>query len=536
MFSNLFGKKKQEVHPLSTESGIQMLLKGLPRDDLGFLGGVDHLLESIPECMGEIGLADCLRAALRIDQTTRAVVSSLLRNYLDPESDRYLSNALQDKLSYHVDSLCAVYGMVAGEDVSAVPDTRRGYESLPPDILRGVGTEFFSMWGLGRRLTKFRYRRPGADSWQRAHAMLRCLSKCGVLATDAVSIDLQPDNSIFREYLNVVYVALAPVANLAPQQLEFVANMVAEAESLDCLSEPDDNTTHVIDMSGDLGPIPYKPDYWAADGAVLRYLSVSSLRPVVERFHEALKANTPLPKRFASLPISRSQVAGVLSSLKIHWTNEPPSRSNDRISSIEAMRGALGFVPALRLVEISEKARSDEPTSNNPHSELLNRLWHLEEQIESNKFEDWVQIDGNDEGLGVTIPAILSRHVAGSLVSMRYADEPGWHLGLIRRVGLDSAGKPRLGLHIFPGTPKIVQVHLPNKPHAGSGVKESREGGFKAIACESGSNQLLIPTGMYAENLELDFSIGSVKHHVCLTGLIESGPDYELVEFAELKQ
>ena len=527
MFGSLFGKKK-EIHPVATQAGLDAILQGLPHDDIYFLGALDDWLDDIPNLVDEIGLEACLRAALRLNQASRRVVSGLLRDYLTPGSNRHLSRMIQDKLRTHTERLCGVYRMVIrGTEASSAQTAKHGNANLSPELLKSVGLAYFQVLGLGFRLAKFRYRKAGAESWHQAHEMLLYFQRVGSV-TGALSLPKDIRDEIFREYLRIVCLALVPMNNLSPQQLEFVARMLANVENIKCLSEPAADTTHLVDISADVGPIPYKPDYWAADGAILFYLSVTSLRVVVQKYQEALKKNIPLPREFASLPINQSQVAGVLSALSIHWTNQPPNRGTDRIVAIEAMRGALGFAPALHLVEITEKAHGEGPVTD-PHSERLNRLWQLEEQVDKHRLEDWTQLDGNDDGLGVSIPMIRSQHVAGGLVSMRYADESGWHLGIVKRVGIDNDGSFRLGLRTFHGSPRIAEIDLSERPVEGTDAGTA----VRAIAFDTSDNQLLIPTGTYVEGLKLSVTVGSLKRNVQLIRLIESGPDFELVEFAD---
>lgn len=528
MFGSLFGKKKKEIHPVATEAGLDAILQGLPHDDIYFLGALDDWLDDIPKLVNEIGLEACLRAALYLDNASRRVVSGLLRDYLTPGGDRHLSRLIQDKLRTHSERLCGIYHMVIrGNDALSAPAAKYGNANLSQALLKSVGIEYFHVLGMGLRLAKFRYRKAGAESWHQAHEMLRFfLGNGGV--TGAVSLRKDIRDEIFREYLKIVCLALVPMNNLSPQQLEFVARMLASVEDIQCLSQPAADTTHLVDISTDVGPIPYKPDYWAADGAILFYLSVTSLRVVVQKYQEALKKNIPLPREFANLPINQSQVAGVLSALSAHWTNQPPNRTSDRIAAIEAMRGALGFAPALHLVEITEKAHGEGPITD-AHSDLLNRLWQLEEQVDKRKLEDWTQVDGNDDGVGVAIPTISAQHVAGSLVSMRYADEAGWHLGIVKRVSIDKDGSSRLGLRTFHGSPRVVQINLSEMPVEDSDAAKA----FRAIVFDTSENQLLIPTGTYVEGLKLNFAIDSTTRNVQLTRLIESGPDFELVGFSD---
>lgn len=525
MFSRFFSTRKKDNHPLSSEAGIQALLEGMPREDLGFLVAIDGWLEAIPEFLAELGPAGCLNAVYRLDQASRPAVSNLLRDYLGSEENRHLSLVIHNRLSRHVAIVCAAYNLVA--TLNSGP----GEGTASQDILRAVGTGFFRVWGLGYRLARFRYRALGGESWQHGHTMLNFLSKNGMLATTAGAFRLDSTGNPFREYLNGLYLVLAPASNLSPQQIEFVARLVDEAESLICLAEPDDHTTHLIDLSGNVGPVPCKPGSRTPDGVSVRYLSTSTLRMDVQRIQDAMEAGKPVPKWFSTLPISRSQIVGALSAVVVHWSQEPPNRRSDRIVAFEAMRGTMGFEPALRLVEISEKARSDEPTKD-ARADLLNRLWRLEEQVGRNKIEDWVQVDGSDDGLGITIPTLLPRHVAGSLVAIRYAEEPGWHLGLVRRIGNSKDGKPKLGLETFPGNPVSVDAYFADPAESGLEAGENLQNGFKAIAFDSDDNQLLIPTGTYAENRKLKFAFGTLSYQVRLTHLIESGPDYELVNYA----
>lgn len=528
MFGSLFGKKKQGSYPVATEDGIDAILKGMPRDDMHFLGAVDDWLEDIAKLIDQIGLNACLRAALRFDTASRPTVSGLLRDYLTPGSERHLSKLINDKLAIHAERLRAAYSLVAfSNSAMSAQNGNNGDGKLSLDVLKAVGQEYFRVLGLDFRLAKFRYRKPGPESWHQAHAMLRFFQKQPGQASGASTHEDLRDE-VFREYLRVVCLALVPMNNLSPQQLEFVARMLANAKNIECLAEPTTDTTHLIDISTDVGPIPYKPDFWAADGAILYYLSVTSLQGLVRQFQESLEQNAPLPREFATLPIARNQVTAVLSALTAHWTNQPPNRSSDRIVAIEAMRGAVGFGPALNLVEITEKART-EGLIEDPQSDLLNRLWRLEDKVDKHKLEEWTQVDGNHEGVGVTIPTILSQHVAGSLVSMRYADEPGWHLGVVRRVGIDASGVSRLGLKTFSGSPKVVELKLSEPP---SHISDTGAA-IRGIAFDSNDNQLLIPTGTYVEGLKIGFSLNSIQRNVSLIRLVESGPDFELVEFTD---
>lgn len=530
MFSKLFGKKKQESHPIATEAGLNALLGGMPSDDSNFVGAVDEWLQDIPKLVNQVGLEICVRAALHFDQASRRVVSGLLRDYLSTESGRHLSKLIHQRLHFHAEKLCTIYSLILGGDGDS-DDNTAGHTAtaLNPEILKAVGIAYYRALGLIYRLAKYRYQTPAANSWRQAHVMLCHFRDRKILTIQASGAYVAGDSSgdIFSEYLQIVYLALVPVSNLSPQQLEFVVRMLGSVEMLHCALEPGQETTHMIDISTDVGPIPYKQDFWAADGAILLYLSLSSLHGVLEKFQEALGKKLPLPREFADLPINRSQVVGVLSVLSTHWSNKPPNRSSDRIADIEAMRGALGFSPALHLVEITEKANSDTPLTD-PHSELLNRLWQLEEKIDKRKLEDWTQVDGSDGGVGVSIPMIQAQHVTGSLVSMRYAEEPGWHLGIVRRVGIEKDGSARLGLKTFPGSPKLVEIHLAED--ATQSVTEPTP--IRGITFDGDNHQLLIPTGTYAEGLKVSFELDSVQRDVYLIHLTESGPDFELVEYA----
>ena len=528
MFRELFGISKHKAHPVSTESGLSKLIREMPSDDFGFINAVDEWLQDIPTLVDEIGLEACLLATLRLDRTSRHVVSSLLRDYLTDESDRHLSKPLHHKLNAHADMLCCAYRLVGdGDHGVRGKAAKRTRMDLRPEILKAVRLEYFRALGLAFRLAKLRYQRPGAKFWHQAHAMLRHFHD-QERRTDASSAGYDRNSDFFHEYLQIVYLALVPIGNLSPQQLEFVVRMLAGVENFQCATEPGADTTHLIDISADVGPIPYKQDFWPAEGAILFYISVSSLQVVLKQFQEALEQEIPLPKDFADLPINRSQVVGLLSVLKTHWNNEPPNRCSDRITAIEAMRGAFGFGQALSLAEITAQAHGQGPVTD-PHSELLNRLWQLEEQVDQQRLEDWIQVDGSDEGVGVSIPIIRSRHVAGSLVSMRYADEAGWHLGIVKRVGINNDSSPRLGLKTFPGSPKVVRLQV-----SGPSVQSATTGaGINAITFDVNHHLLLIPAGSYAEGLKISFILDSIPHHGSLLHLIESGPDFELVEYSD---
>lgn len=320
MFSRFFGKSRKNDHPLASEAGIQALLEGMPREDLGFLVAIDGWLSAIPEFISELGKDGTLRAVQRLDWASREAVSNLLRDFLCSEENRHLSLVIHNRLTHHVGIVCSAYNLVAELDVA--PEA----EIASHDVLKAIGAGFFRIWGLGYRLARFRYRVLGDDFWQHGHRMLGFLVKNRALKASTGTFGLDSTSNLFREYLNAIYLMLAPSSNLSPQQIEFVARLVDKAESLVCLAEPDAHVTHVIDLSGKSSPVPYQPGSRPSDGSSLRYLSTLSLRTEVQAILDAMEAKKPVPKWFSDFSISRSQILGALSAVVVYWSQEPPNR------------------------------------------------------------------------------------------------------------------------------------------------------------------------------------------------------------------
>jgi hypothetical protein len=151
------------------------------------------------------------------------------------------------------------------------------------------------------------------------------------------------------------------------------------------------------------------------------------------------------------------------------------------------------------------------------------------------QMDQWILADHSATGIGAVAPAVLSRHRIGALVCARESDGIDWRLGLIRRIGRDSANRPSIGLETL-AWPSICAMAKPvGEESAWARVVDGGGDGWSdAIICSLEGNQLILPSGTFVERLEVDVRSEVGRWRVRLEALLDHGADYDRIEFSRI--
>jgi hypothetical protein len=270
-------------------------------------------------------------------------------------------------------------------------------------------------------------------------------------------------------------------------------------------------------------------------------------------------------------PASAEQVESAIGILLTHWASKPPKRGGDRVSGRGGLRVMFGFDHARRMVaaaQFARKGRSMKYEGNDfarmirqfeetrfgrvaaPESAASEKaappdaeevaspmdiLLKLEIAGAQAQMEQWILVDQSATGIGAIAPAVLSRHRIGVLVCVRESDGIDWRLGLIRRIGRDSANRPSIGLEAL-AWPSICAMAKPVGEESAWAriVDGGGDGWYDAIIVSLDGNQIVLPAGTFVDRMQVDVRSEVGRWRVRLDTLLDHGADYDRMEFTRI--
>lgn len=558
MFKNLLsrfqGKAPQSDHPLASDERLNALMADIPESDpRRLLFDVDQLFADMEATIAEIGPTLALRALARLDQFARPSARHLLYRYLAKGEREYQSDSAWSTLDEHAALQFRAYRLFITPALDLPTDEDKVR-------MARCANRALMGWSLRKKLQHFRYRIPGPELWQEAHALLGVLGKLGLLKTVAAPYRNEPDSTPLAEYLIGVYLEFAPIGNLAPQQLEFIDGVVRHGHGLELSSVPGKLTSHVIDIAAAQGPQRYQPGEPALSSR--RYCSVATLRAPLMRFAAQYKTPDSAPEWLGHSPANRAQIESAVRILMAHWGGPPPKRGRDRVATSAAVKVMLGFGLARRMIAAAHFARMgrtlkyegndweamsrqfDETRFGSveednapvaieaPEEELAPAgiLSKLESAGDAAQMENWICVDRSESGMGFVVPAVLPRHRIGMLVCLRETDGIDWRLAVVRRIGRDAQNRPGIGVETL-GWPSICALAKPaGEESVWTKVTDGGGHGWSdAIIATVEGRELLLPAGTFFEGLDVDVRSESGLWRLRLESLLDRGQDYDRI-------
>jgi hypothetical protein len=548
LFSSVQGRfqEKQSDHPLGSAASLADVIAGVSRGDaMRQLFEIDEFLADTETTLAEIGVEAALRAVQTLDEAAQEGQAELLLRYLTP-GRYYLADSVWAVLDTHAGHLFTAYRLVQG--------------AMPPPQSSGDKQTFSRLtvrslraWALRKKLQYFRFRPIPESSWQAANELMRQTARLGLSMSACIAYPEGVTSTALREYLAGVYLDLAPVGSLNPQQVEFVDRFLrapGTAETLEFAVQPGVNSTHRLDLALPRGPVRSKDG--PTEGGELRFLGTARPRAALLKQVASLKTDETLPEWLRGLPINAELRMATIQALVLNWAPTPPQRSAARVPQAEQMRVVFGFGMARRMIAASHFARmgrsvdydgsdveqqfqeyrfgkidteaeikakaaaaamANEPKIVNPMV-VLQRLELLGEQAQ---MESWTQIDSSESGFGALIPAVLPRHRIGALIAVRFVEGIQWRLGLIRRLGRDAQNRPTIGIEALDWPSLCATARMPTE--------------MDALLVSHTQTQMILPEQTFREGLEVAVFSEESRLRVRLTKLLDRGADYDRIEF-----
>lgn len=563
LISRLQDKKKASGHPLASDAGLNALMAGIPESDpRRLLFDIDEWLAGMEATVQEIGPTLALRALARLDQFSRPGARHLLSRYLSIGEREYLTDSAWSSLETHAEHQFRCYRSFLTESMELATDDDRVR-------MARCAVRALMAWTLRKKLQHFRYRTPAAELWQDAHELLRLLGRLGLMKTRVAPYRNEEQTTPLGEYLIGLYLELAPIGNLVPQQVEFVENILRNCDGMELNPQPNEKSTHSIDLSVAKGPQRLKPGEPAVKGR--HFCSVLKLRGSLMGLAAQLKKTEGTPLWLGQLPASRKQIESAIPILMTYWAPAPPKRGKDRTGKKSELRVMLGFGLARRMIAAAHFARmgrsfeyrgndferitrqfdetrfgtvavKDEaagsaagvPAAAEPVSpmEILRRLETAGDQAQ---MERWTQVDSSATGIGVLVPAVLSRHRIGLLICFREADGLDWRMGLIRRIGRDAANRPGIGIETlaWPSLSALAKPIVEETAWTGT-VDGGGHGWSDAIIVHRDGRELILPANTFVAGMDVDVRSEAGLWRLRFESLLDRGPDYDRIEFTRI--
>ncbi|HTJ96768.1 MAG TPA: hypothetical protein VL381_04815 [Rhodocyclaceae bacterium] len=553
MFNKLVGlfQGEKSDHPLGSTENLDQTLSEIPLSDPArVLVDVANHLEDISRYDTELSPAAIRRALLHIDTFAQPFYNDLLLAFVLPGSREHNSDLVWSHLDRHSSILFLSY-------MHCLEVALRSNEDLSKEKMQlaQCATRAMQAWVERKKLQHFRYRPPDQEWWSEAHKLVGLASKHGVtnLAQTSYPDDTQT-RSTLHAYLAGLYLEMAPVSNLVTLQLEVLHRWLQlNAGSFEFGEMPYAGATHYIDLANPSTPMRYTSA--VTHTATLRYCSSRRLRTPLAQFANLLRRTEALPEWLEPFNKQRGDLEKLVQTLLQYWAEQPPERASPRAQEQTPMRVVHGFALTRRMVACSAFAKRGKSLNyrgadmENLFNELrfgrsgksdeedtvvdpMETLLKLETSGDKQMMDEWLKVDASTTGVGAIAAGLRSRNRIGELVGFRFEGDIEWRAGIIRRIGRDKNKRASIGLEAIEGPSQCAQVRPVNvELTVWNEACEAGNGYVDAIITAPGSNTLLLPLGLFVDDLLVTLNIEGQSSTIVLTEKLDHGNDWERVRF-----
>ncbi len=538
-------------HPLGSDADISAWLAELPVvNPQRVLLAINEWLQDPGHLSQQLNAGQMARAVGRLDEYATTALAECWHEVLKSAAEERRSALPTPTLErYYGDSYVANLHVM--QLLAADPEQNSDKRQIARFAARAMHA-----WVQCKKLARMTYRAPSEDWWATAHALNR---RAWDLGASHLAQPLYRDNlnssSVWAEYMVGLLLETLPLSNLTPNAIEAANRLAAwiapRAQYADAQSGL---SLYQIDPEGNRGPERCS----AGGGTNLRYLGPGAGYSQLLQLRATLVTSGKQPEWLESAGLSVEQTKELLHTMIVHWSPNPPARSQPRQSSGGKILVVNGLALVRRMIAASEFARSGRSLDYEGYVKSL-RLRHkghavvedippppktpmevlrlLETAGDRQMMDKWEIIDESAKGMGVRCLSRRPWHTIGALIAYRREDDLDWRAGIVRRLG-SSHGAPNAGLTIFDGTPYCSQVRITkNDEEENLWMQQTQEtsglGWRDAILLSFEDRLLLAPPGTFAVDNRIDISIRGRFRPARVVGLEGQGNDYELIRFRE---
>ena len=262
-------------------------------------------------------------------------------------------------------------------------------------------------------------------------------------------------------------------------------------------------------------------------GSHVRYVDVSALdQSIAKRIHMLRHGKKPDELELGS-QLTQREAEHLLVAVHRQWCDGPPRRVHERNPMDQLAHASPGLIAAHFYVAKQPFAQPFNPPMPVESGEERVRLATSYLKEHGIRAEQWIIRDESLTGLGLVRPlgeSDDSRLIHGQLITVRRRGGGGVWIGTIQWLQEAIEGDLLIGARLVPGIPVAVAAR-----------RIGEEPFFPALMLDpipamNAPTSLLLPAGTYAPQRVIEIFRRGVDR-IQLTGVLESGGDYERVAF-----
>lgn len=364
--------------------------------------------------------------------------------------------------------------------------------------------------------------------WELLHRTLDKAASCGVGAV-SVSDPLNPHgrSTINATYGRAALLAAAQAGAMTPRILDATLALTALLEPfIDCSWQPMGNTvdaTHEVTRTGRIRIIKA--------AGMTHFLNNTRLSGALNAFAQKVATGEPIASLDA-LPISRSEVSGLLARLNRVWCGAGEIRGTERERTEDRAEMASGIYAIYKLITEKEFALPREfhvySASGRPGDGSAT-VKDREGATASGESGTWTVLDRSGEGLRAVRPVDGGRVGRGRLMGIRMNDDAKSVscLAEVRWVQEIRGTSISSGVKMLPG--RVIPV--PARVWGGKDGKQYQGVAPAFILDHGNAPKLVVPTGWWSDERLVDIHFNGVFPKIRMGELLMRGVDFELGRF-----
>lgn len=244
-----------------------------------------------------------------------------------------------------------------------------------------------------------------------------------------------------------------------------------------------------------------------------RYFDAGSARQALEAMRGNLVLSGAIPAGMDLGPSAEANVvARTLKHLMVNWATQMPARAYERRKTAMTLNVVHGYKGVQGAIAPGSAEGLD----------FSMALAH----------DSWVAEDVSVGGYGVIVPAGKGEWLrVGVLVAVRGETDPGWQLGIVRRVKADQYLQHHIGIQLISRSPLPVYLRTL------SGVAQGRTRQFAILLSErpspNGSMHIVARRDLFSGREPVEAQYGQAETTALLDagGVVESGHDFDWLRY-----
>lgn len=543
----MFGFGKLVKDPLADPKSALRWMASFPANDPLTLHA------ALVQALGHVAARDTKRhpagfeALLVADEHAASLRRTLTLQYIDHASrSTRIENQLWQALFDLTQSFLLAYQAFARE-LMANPESAKWQAMLPTLALRQI-----EHLGEDAKIRLYRFEQWIPAKWVELHDLFKL--------TCAHKIERQPqkaatnrETTVEQEYLRVLLLFVMNAGNVAPRQLEWVAQQLPEwSAALRFNIASSSLATFYVDLSSRTGlkrridPTPLEGNVLFVDLDPLHALLVQHI-VVLEQKLKSSPLSERAPRRTEQLNLL------VKLALAVDPAFKPAARKGERSSEEGACDAIAGFanIAAFLWADAESPSVNNKTAAQYGDTIELATFGHLRNadarrdaaarrQLEGHAAPGgpWQILDKSITGYRLVAPmSVLPMLTLGSLVAIRPTLQPTWILGIVRRMKRMTAERAEIGLQVIAtsAVSVAVQEQRPSDPGyfidvdlhlTGSRVFQGLYLSLKKRENDPPVHTLIVPAHDYQTSKRYRLTTGRSTFEVSFGRLLEQQPEW----------